>query len=146
MKSTNFYLFIFLFVVACSNNEKTIDCGPCGVNMNRVELPETPQEAIIQKKEADTSTTGNAEFKENKKKIEAIYGEQWDFCKCVIVNDSIDKAVKSGDISDKLMERFDEVDRKCKAFLVMDNIRTPEEREKHEKKIKKCLKSAGIKN
>jgi hypothetical protein len=43
------------------------------------------------------------------------------------------------------MDRFEEVDKRCKSFLVMDNIRTPEEREKHDKKIRRCLKDAGIK-
>ncbi len=144
MKSTLLYFTAALLVLSCTSKHTSEDCGPCGVNMNRVEAPETPEEAIIQKKEADTSTTGNAEFKENKKKIEAIYGEQWDFCKCVVLNDSLDKAAKAGKMDDKFMERFDEVDTHCKSFLVMDNIRTPEEREKHEKKIKKCLKEAGV--
>jgi len=144
----NFYKLLFcvsILVVSCTEHNSTVDCGPCGVNMNRVEEAETPEEAILQKKEADTSTTGNSEFKENKIKIEAIYGEQWDFCKCVVLNDSLDKAAKAGDMDDKFMKRFDEVDVRCKSFLVMDNIRTPDEREKHEKKIKKCLKEAGVK-
>ena len=73
-----------------------------------------------------------------------MYGFCVDFCKCVVANDSLDKAVKAGDITDKLMERFDEVDRKCKSFLVMDNMHTPEERAKHDKKIRNCLRAAGI--
>jgi hypothetical protein len=140
MKSSKLYFLFFLIVLACTPKEKSEDCGTCGINMNRIEIPETPEEAILQKKEIDTSTTGNAEFKENKKKIEAIYGEQWDFCKCVVLNDSLDKAAKNGDMDDKFMDRFEEVDKRCKSFLVMDNIRTPEEREKHDKKINKCLK------
>ena len=87
----------------------------------------------------------NVDFKENKAKIEKKYGEQWDFCKCVVLNDSIDKAVKAGNVDDKLMERFDEVDKRCKSFLVMDNSRTPEERMLHDKKIAKCLREAGVK-
>jgi len=144
MKTILLYFTVVLLVISCTSKHESLDCGPCGVNMNRVEAPETPEEAIILKKEADTSTVGNSEFKENKKKIEAIYGEQWDFCKCVVLNDSLDKAAKAGKMDDKFMERFDEVDTRCKSFLVMDNIRTPEEREKHEKKIKKCLKDAGV--
>ena len=145
MKSILIFFSISLVVLACSSKHISEDCGPCGVNMNRVEVAETPEEAIIQNKEADTSTTGNEEFRENKMKIEAIYGEQWDFCKCVILNDSLDKAAKSGTMDDKFMDRFEEVDKRCKSFLVMDNIRTPEEREKHDKKIRRCLKDAGIK-
>ena len=144
MKTILLYFTVVFLAISCTSKHESLDCGPCGVNMNRVEAPETPEEAIILKKEADTSTVGNTEFKENKKKIEAIYGEQWDFCKCVVLNDSLDKAAKAGKMDDKFMERFDEVDTRCKSFLVMDNIRTPEEREKHEKKIKKCLKDAGV--
>lgn len=87
------------------------------------------------------------EQQENLAKIEKRYGEQWGFCECVVANDSIDKAVKK--ITDfetpeteKLLERFDHVSKKCQAFLGMDSSRTPEEREKHEKKVKKCLKDA----
>ena len=52
---------------------------------------------------------------------------------------------RAGKIDDNLMERMEVVDQHCKAFLVMDDSKTPDEREAHEKKIKKCLKSAGIK-
>lgn len=138
-------LLLLSVIIFSSCSHKPDNCvGPCGKNMNRIETPETPEEAMIMKAVADTSTTGNAEFKENKKKIEAEYGEQWDFCKCVVLNDSLDKAAKSGEMDDNFMKRFDEVDTHCKAFLVMDNTRTPEERAKHEKKIAKCLKNAGV--
>lgn len=112
--------------------------------MNRVETPETPEEAIKITTVQDTAMTGNAEFQENKAKIEAKYGEQWDFCHCVVLNDSLDKAVKAGNIDDKLMSRLEEVDTHCKAFLVMDASQTPEQRAIHDKKIKKCLRAAGI--
>lgn len=100
--------------------------------------------------EADT-VKRNYEIKENQEnlqKIEKQYGEQWEFCKCVIANDSIDKAVKKIDDfespqAEKLLNRFDYVAKKCQAFLGMDSNRTPEERAKHEKKVKKCLKNAN---
>jgi hypothetical protein len=90
------------------------------------------------------------EQKENLAKIEKKYGEQWGFCECVVANDSIDKAVKNvvdfeTPQAEKLLERFDYVSKKCQAFLGMDANRTPEERIKHEKKVKRCLKEAGIK-
>jgi hypothetical protein len=113
--------------------------------MNRVDAPETIEEAVSLVKEADTSTTGNAEFKENIKKIEAVYGEQWDFCKCACQNDSLNRLAASGDIDEKFMKRMDVVSAACKSFLVMDVNRTPEDREKHEKKIAKCLKNNGLK-
>jgi hypothetical protein len=136
-------LLFFGFLFSCSK-EKEVFCGPCGENMNRVETPETPEEAIKITTVQDTAMTGNAEFQENKAKIEAKYGEQWDFCHCVVLNDSLDKAVKAGNIDDKLMSRLEEVDTHCKAFLVMDASQTPEQRAIHDKKIKKCLRAAGI--
>lgn len=80
--------------------------------------------------------------------IEKKYGEQWDFCTCVVKNDSINKAFSKpvGDQEfDRLSARFDVIDEKCKAFLVHDPSITPEERSNHERKVRKCLKEAGIK-
>jgi hypothetical protein len=138
-------LFFSLIIFISCEEKKIVDCGMCGLNMNRVETPDSPVEAVQMSSIKDTSTTGDAEFLENKAKIEKIYGEQWDFCHCVIVNDSLNKQIKAGKIDDNLMERMEVVDQHCKAFLVMDDSKTPDEREAHEKKIKKCLKSAGIK-
>ncbi|GAB5418598.1 MAG: hypothetical protein Crog4KO_03550 [Crocinitomicaceae bacterium] len=88
------------------------------------------------------------EFMENLAKIEDEFGEQWDFCTCIVKNDSINKASMQ-DLPDpqfdKLMDRMDYVDNKCKAFLVQSQSQTPEERYIHEQKVKKCLKAAGIK-
>lgn len=87
------------------------------------------------------------EFKENLEKIEKEHGEQWDFCTCVVKNDSINKAFAdpvSDDEFDRLSDRFDVIDKHCKAFLAQNPNQTPEERLKHEKKVNKCLKSAGI--
>lgn len=81
--------------------------------------------------------------------IEHQYGEQWDFCTCIVKNDSIDKAFKkqlSDSEYDRLADRFDVIDVKCKAFLAQNPNQTPEDRAKHEKKVKNCLKAAGIKN
>jgi len=88
------------------------------------------------------------EFMESLAKIEKEYGEQWDFCTCIVKNDSINKATQN-DLTDaqfdKLINRMEYVDNKCKAFLVQSLNKTPEERYKHEKKVKECLKEAGIK-
>jgi hypothetical protein len=90
------------------------------------------------------------EHQENLKVIEKKFGEQWGFCECVVANDSIDKAVKKlvdfeSKQAEKLLERFEYVSTKCQAFLGMDANRTPEERIKHEKRVKKCLKNAKVK-
>ncbi|MFA7274382.1 MAG: hypothetical protein WC044_10960 [Crocinitomicaceae bacterium] len=76
-------------------------------------------------------------------KIEEKFGEQWDFCRCVLANDSLDQLIKkNAELDDKFMKAFEEVDLKCKAFLVMSPNQTPDERLEHESKIKKCLKAA----
>jgi hypothetical protein len=77
-------------------------------------------------------------------KIVAKYGEQWDFCNCVMKNDSINNALEktlTDKQTDKLMARWEFVDTKCKDFLTTPNT-TPEERAKHEWKVKQCLKNA----
>lgn len=88
------------------------------------------------------------EFMESLAKIENEFGEQWDFCTCIVKNDSINKASMK-DLPDpefdKLMDRMEYVDTKCQAFLVQSQSQTPEERYVHEQKVKKCLKNAGIK-
>ena len=76
--------------------------------------------------------------------IEAEYGEQWDFCHCVVAQDSLNKAVMDPDITDlqfdSLMVLMDSIDNRCKAFLVMSAIETPEERAAHEGKVRDCLR------
>lgn len=76
--------------------------------------------------------------------IEAKYGEQWDFCDCVVKNDSINKVLEeAGDDADydAILARMDEIDMHCKTMLTTPNT-TPEEREKHNRKVRKCLKNA----
>ena len=48
---------------------------------------------------------------------------------------------KNIELDDEFMKTFEEVDQKCKAFLVMSPNKTPEERDDHEKKIKKWSRS-----
>ncbi len=86
------------------------------------------------------------EFKANLAQIEKKHGVQWDFCTCVLANDSLNTAAQNPNLSDpefdKIMERFDVVEEKCKAFRVQNPNQTPEERARHEKKVSDCLKEA----
>lgn len=80
---------------------------------------------------------------ELKQKIEIKYGEQWDFCSCIKKSDSIDKAFKgklTPQQEDKLIERWDFVDSKCKELTTFDNT-TPEERAIYQNKVKNCLRN-----
>jgi hypothetical protein len=86
------------------------------------------------------------EFKENLAQIEKKHGVQWNFCDCVGMNDSINNALQIPDLSDdkldKLLDRLTTVEGKCQAFLVQNPNQTPEERARHENKVRNCLKAA----
>jgi hypothetical protein len=123
-----------------------------------IEKPRTYQDTLEMQKDSlhidseyDLETVDRKhqkEFMESLSRIEDEFGEQWDFCTCIVTNDSINKASMK-DLPDaefdKLIERMDYVDTKCKAFLVQSLSQTPEERYEHEAKVKDCLKAAGIK-
>lgn len=87
------------------------------------------------------------EFIENLAKIEKKYGEQWDFCTCVVKNDSINKAIADASDAeiDKLWNRLEAIEKKCQAFLIQSPKQTPEERLLYNKKVQDCLKAAGVK-
>ena len=76
--------------------------------------------------------------------IEKVYGEQWDFCDCVVKNDSIEKAIFATDDDaqlDLILARMEVVDQHCKELLTTHNT-TPDDRAKHERKVNRCLKDA----
>ncbi len=129
-------------------------CGGNGVNMesNDVLVKDSVKvgldEALKASERKDKPAMDSVDLKKSIKKIEAKYGEQWDFCDCVVKGDSINKAFMNPNIPDKefdrLSKRFDEIDEKCQAFRIQDADRTPEERALHEKKVRRCLREAGI--
>lgn len=133
------FALLFLFV-ACKGNESdeiesvVLDFDSVNVELDLVDLNEADSQVSEDQSEIDQAT----------KDIEAKYGEQWDFCACIIAQDSIDKAFQK-DLSDaqmdRLIDRSDFVDNKCKTLLIQPNS-TPEERDKHEKKVKNCLRNA----
>lgn len=137
-------IFSFLlFLSSCGSEEKPVE-KPIEVEVDPL------QEALESSKPENKPTVDSVELKATVKKIEAKYGEQWDFCDCVVKGDSINKAFMKPNLPDKefnrLSDRFDEIDQKCQAFRIQDANRTPEERAIHEKKVKKCLRAAGIKS
>jgi hypothetical protein len=134
---------IFLFF-ACRENHTCKNCTSCGKDLNVHH--ETLAEAIEREESGLDHQDGS---KEGIKKIEAEYGKQWDFCDCVSKGDSLNKAIADGKLSDaaydRLMKRFDEIERRCKVFKIQDPNRTPEERLAHEKKVNACLENYGDK-
>lgn len=129
----------------------TLICGSCGGDAPIIDehpLSDTLMVDTLQDTLADTAYTDTAgyvnEELETENLIEAIYGEQWDFCDCVVKNDSINTAVeKAGDDADydAIFARMDTIDSHCKTMLTTPNT-TPEERERHERKVRKCLRNA----
>lgn len=77
--------------------------------------------------------------------IEEKYGEQWDFCTCVVKNDSINKAFMRDDLSEEefnnLFTRSEQIEQKCRAFLASYQLSTPDARALHEKRIHDCLQN-----
>lgn len=126
-------------------------CCGCGGN---------DEEALHDSLHHDTSGTVIVELNENfvdtggyvndslamTNEIEALYGVQWDFCDCVVKNDSINKALETNTDDaqlDLILARMDEIDMKCKGMLNQPNT-TPEQRDRHARKVRKCLKAAGV--
>lgn len=126
-------------------------CCYCG-NKDEVEGHDTSHQ--------DTSAHGIAQLDSNyvdtggyvndtlamQNEIEEKYGVQWDFCDCVVKNDSIEKALFATEDEaqiDLILVRMDEVDQHCKAMLAQPNT-TPEQRDRHARKVRKCLKEAGV--
>lgn len=80
--------------------------------------------------------------------IEAQYGEQWDFCTCVVKNDSINKAFIQDDLTDEafnqLAARSEQIEQKCMAFLAAYQLNTPEARAQHEHRVNQCLQNEAV--
>jgi hypothetical protein len=144
------YLFVFVsfLLFSCAGDKPCADCNECGLDLNIKEL--TMEQAIAKSKSGISSTVDTIDLNESIVKIEEKYGEQWDFCECVVKGDSINKAFSESNLPDaefeRLSKRFDVIDQKCQAFRIQDANRTPEQREMHEKKVKKCLREAGVRN
>lgn len=143
MKTLTLLSFALLMLASCGSDKKCTDC-----DKEKVEEKDTIVDSMEEALKNDTVAIDNTKERgEIHEKIVKKYGEQWDFCKCVIANDSITDAFEkklTPEQEEKLMTRWDYVDKKCKELTTFDNT-TPEERLKHEKRVNKCLKEAGLK-
>jgi hypothetical protein len=140
MKRYYFLFLVFVVFFACTNDTTSesvveIDDHDSTIMDELNDIPEFVE---------NSNSTSADEVEEATVEIVKKYGEQWDFCTCVVKQDSINAAMLRDDISDdefdRLMERSDYVDNKCKTLLIQPN-NTPEDRAKHEKKVKNCLRS-----
>ena len=143
MRIIGFSLVFALLSFACTTGTDNKGDG-------KEKAREEKQEAITGLNE-DNSPAGKpgsristAEQTKNHKKIVAKYGEQWDFCKCVNIHDSINNAFRGTldeNQSEKLMVRWEFIENKCREFLTNPST-TPAEREAHEREVSKCLEES----
>lgn len=143
LKTRYLYIFIFSFLLVTSCNsgiepieEKQVEELSIPLEEETVE-EEDNENPVIE----EISSFKKAEEIENKKRIEKVYGKQWGFCECVIKSDSVNIALMNADDDefDKVMERSNYIDDKCKQMLTGPNG-TPEERSAHKLRVQKCLK------
>ena len=144
-------LLTIIFAIGCNSNDKNLDEDiiSCDIEHGDSVLVISENDTISNYDMSTVDQGDSKEFKENLIRIEQEYGDQWGFCDCVIKGDSMNKAFAKPDISDtkfdKLSKRFDIIDEKCRAFRIQNPNITPDERQSHEAKVKKCLREAGIK-
>jgi hypothetical protein len=133
-----------LVLFSCGSNETCKECKTADKD-TVAEQPENIETALA-KETAPIAPT--KEQQENHQKIVKKYGEQWDFCTCIVASDSINDAFEKGKMTpqqeEKLMARWEYVDLKCKE-LTTNPSTTPEERARHDKRVMKCLKENGLK-
>ncbi len=73
--------------------------------------------------------------------IEYKYGQQWDFCDCIVKNDSVNKLVETAneDQLSEILDYIDVIENHCKHVLTVPS-NTPEERLAFKRKVNKCLR------
>lgn len=149
MKLAKFILvFSFAAIVAACNtgsDNDTIDINDTDTVLVDTSLLNVDTTSILPDSLQEAGYVDESE--ETANIIEQKYGEQWDFCDCAVKNDSVNQAIENSEnLSDAefdvLFARMDEIDMHCKELLTAPNT-TPEERDKHKRKIRKCLKNAG---
>lgn len=154
MKRTFAVISVFLLFACSSETEKNgaevISSDPDSLMRDSIAKLEDSLDQIIESN-YDMSMLDEKErkdFKENLIRIEKEHGEQWDFCTCAVKKDSTEKALLQDGISDEEFERVwarsEWIDKKCQAFDVQGDQRTPEEREERKKNVIDCLKAAGV--
>ena len=146
------FLVTLFFVVSCKSDDNIVqDHSKSGTDSADVIVGDSSDTIeIISDYDLDVVDPKNrAEFIENLAKIEEEHGAQWDFCRCAVKNDSINRAFQQPNLRDKefdrLFDRSNAIEQRCQAFLVQNPSTTPDERAAHTKKIRDCLKAAGVK-
>lgn len=138
-------ILILTFIASCTNDSSIDQDGTIDIEDKDTSLVIDLLDTIDIEADtiADNIVYDDPEVQAAHKEIVKKYGIQWDFCTCIVKNDSVDKALQADHLSDDdfdiLFERSEFIDNKCKGLLIQPNA-TPEDRQKHEKKVNKCLK------
>lgn len=147
MKRSAYFIFLIplLSFVSCNGGGDSLDDSLSDTLLIDTSLIDTTINPI------DTVKVDSAGYIDESSalttQIEKVYGAQWDFCDCVVKNDSIEKAIFATDDDaqlDLILARMEVVDQHCKGLLTTANT-TPDDRAKHERKVKRCLKDAKVK-
>lgn len=145
MKSNHIIILLssLIILVACKSGEgDNVDGNIDSTDVQKTDSTNLNMESDASEKDTvvDKVVYKDPEVQEAHEEIVKKYGIQWDFCTCVQKSDSVNTALMeaSDDKFDAVMERSEYIDSKCKGLLIQPNA-TPEDRYKHEKKVKKCL-------
>ena len=152
MKYFSFLSLLALLVMfSCNSTPENAEETDNNIDTSMVEIDTTVIEIDTTSVLADSLQQAGYvdETEEVEKEIEKKFGKQWDFCDCVVKNDSINKVFENADnLSDEEFDaafaRMEEIDKHCKELISAPNT-TPDERARHRRKVRKCLKAAGIK-
>ena len=143
---------ILIGITLCScgaaNQNETDPVDIDTTNRNTIENETYLDEGITMIDTLPTARFQKAEEEATAKHLEEKYGEQWDFCDCIFKTDSINKAIEGAtELTDNdyetLMKRFDVIDQYCKSLLTAPNT-TPEQRKRHDKKVRQCKEEYDI--
>jgi hypothetical protein len=131
------------FLVGCksgSNDDVSGEIDSTNVQSSDSTSHELNTESHVKDTVIEEVVYKDPEVQEAHEEIVKKFGIQWDFCTCVQKSDSVNTALMeaSDDKFDAVMERSEYIDSKCKGLLIQPNG-TPEDRYKHEKKVKNCL-------
>lgn len=144
---TIYSLALFAFVLAgCSSQETTKEAAAKN-EKDTTEVDSTLVDTMTISDDSLEAQGYDVNEEENiEENIEKKYGEQWEFCDCIVRNDSVNKALETANDAqvDAILARMDQIEKHCKKMLTVPNT-TPEERTKYQRKVNKCLRNAGLK-
>jgi len=142
MKTLSLLAFFAIILFSCSDDKKSGEAGEVNdtdtTSIDTIQIDTT----IISD---DSLEAAGYDVNEEEKILAELnkVAPQWDFCDCVVKNDSVQKAIEtaSDEQIDAIFIRMEEIDKHCKHLLTQPNT-TPEERSKYKRKVNKCLRNA----